>query len=239
MQMKLSILLAGENPEPLRARFGSYAQKFKNMLAPVGEGFTFETIRVLDGEKIPDPGQLEGVIVTGSARGVYDDVPWMEPLRAAIRNIYGANIPMVGICFGHQVMADALGGTVIKSEKGWGLGRHVYELNGAPDYFVHPSGRLAVAASHQDQVVGAPAGAATFLSSAFTPNAGLIYANGAAISLQPHPEFELDYSAAIFELRRNNPLSDEEVQRALDTLESPMDNDFVAKALAAFFVQQR
>jgi GMP synthase-like glutamine amidotransferase len=237
--MKLSILLAGENPDLLRARFGSYAQKFENMLAPVDNSFTFETIRVLDGEQIPDPAHLQGVIVTGSAKGVYDDVPWMEPLREAIRDLYAAGVPMLGICFGHQVMAEALGGTVTKSAKGWGLGRHVYELNGAPEYISHPSGRLAVAASHQDQVIVAPATARTFLSSPFTPNAGLTYANGAAMSMQPHPEFEIDYSAAIFELRRNNPLSDKEVERAVDTLAQPMDNEFVAGALAAFFLQFR
>ncbi len=233
--MKLTILLAGENSEALRVSFGSYAKKFERMFSKADPRFTFETVKVLECEPIPDPSELEGVIVTGSAKGVYDDTQWMEPLRIAIRQIYAARVPMVGICFGHQIMADALGGKVVKSEKGWGIGRHVYKLENCPAYFAHPTGELAIAASHQDQVISPPVGARTFISSDFTPNAGLIYANGAAMSMQPHPEFELEYSAGVIELRRNNPLNDNEVQAALDSLCAPMDNDFVGNALGEFF----
>ncbi len=235
--MKLTILLAGENSKALRANFGPYATKFERMFKKADPGFTFQTIRVLESEAIPQASELEGVIVTGSAKGVYDDTEWMEPLRAAIRQIYAARVPMVGICFGHQIMADALGGKVVKSEKGWGIGRHVYKLENCPAYFAHPAGELAIAASHQDQVIDPPAGARIFISSDFTPNAGLIYANGAAMSMQPHPEFEPEYSAGIVELRRNNPFNDNEVQAALDSLSAPMDNDFVGKALGAFFLE--
>ncbi|HHG90848.1 MAG TPA: type 1 glutamine amidotransferase [Devosia sp.] len=235
--MKLTILLTGENSKALRVNFGPYASKFERMFKKAAPGFTFETVKVLESEPIPDVSQLEGVVVTGSAKGVYDDTEWMEPLRAAIRRIYAARVPMLGICFGHQIMADALGGKVVKSEKGWGIGRHVYKLGECPAYFNHPSGELAIAASHQDQVIDPPKEARTFISSDFTPNAGLIYDNGAAMSMQPHPEFELEYSAGIVELRRNNPLNDNEVQAALDSLSAPMDNDFVGKALGRFFLE--
>ena len=70
--------------------------------------------------------------ITGSAAGVYDDFPWLDPLRDFIRRAYAAKTPMLGICFGHQIMADALGGDVRKSEKGWGIGRHVYDVDAAP-----------------------------------------------------------------------------------------------------------
>ena len=94
---------------------------------------------------------------------------------------------MAGICFGHQLMAQALGGTVRKSEKGWGIGRHVYDV--VPGNGVIDGDKIAIAASHQDQVIEPPAGATTIFHSAFTPHAGLLYANGAAMSVQPHPEF--------------------------------------------------
>ncbi len=234
--MKLTILLAGENPEPLRPRFGAYADKFVRMFNRPETAFSFETIAIHAGEEIPAPDGLEGVIISGSAYGVYDSPDWMEPLREFIRVAYAGNLPMLGICFGHQIMADALGGRVEKSDKGWGIGRHVYRLNGCAQCFLPHDGQLAVAASHQDQVVVPPRQARVFLSSGFTPNAGLIYENGAAISLQPHPEFEVDYSAAICELRRNNPMPPPEVDRAIASLEQPLDNDRVARALAAFFL---
>ncbi len=235
--MKLTILLTGENSSALQTNFGPYGKKFERMLKKANPGFSFETVKVLECEPVPDVSELEGVIVTGSAKGVYDNTEWMDPLRDAIRRIYSARVPMLGICFGHQIMADALGGKVEKSEKGWGLGRHVYKLDNCPAYFSHPAGELAIAASHQDQVIAPPESARTFISSEFTPYAGLIYANGAAISMQPHPEFELEYSAGIIELRRNNPLNDNEVQAALDSLAGPMDNDFVGNALGEFFLQ--
>lgn len=98
---------------------------------------------------------------------------------------------------------------------------------------------MAIAASHQDQVVEAPKNAEVFLSSDFTPNAGLIYENGVTMSMQPHPEFEIAYSTAICNLRRGNPLKDQDVDVAVKSLELPLDNDRVAKALSAFFLNAK
>ncbi len=83
-------------------------------------GFTYEVITAYGPQSLPDPARLEGVLITGSAAGVYDDLPWLEPLRAFIRATYAARTPMLGICFGHQIMADALGGDVRKVGKGVG-----------------------------------------------------------------------------------------------------------------------
>ncbi len=233
--MKLTILLAGENPPALQNDFGPYADKFIRMFSEVDSSLSFDQIEVHAGEKIPEPKELEAVIVTGSAAGVYDYLEWMEPLRNFIRKAHNANLPMLGICFGHQVIADALGGEVIKSPKGWGLGRHVYQMQPTPDFFPDGTKKIAIAASHKDQVITPPVGAKVFLSSKFTPNAGLLYANGTTMSMQPHPEFEIEYSRAIFELRRGNPLSETEVDVAVKTLENPIDNELVALALVGFF----
>ena len=94
---------------------------------------------------------------------------------------------MVGVCFGHQLIAQALGGTVRKSEKGFGLGRHVYDVAEGNGLIDGP--QIALACSHQDQVITPPAGATTILSSDFTPYAGLLYAGGTTLSVQAHPEF--------------------------------------------------
>ena len=82
-----------------------------------------------DGRRtLPDPAGLEAILLTGSPAGVYDDLDWIAPLERFVRAAYHAKIPMAGICFGHQLIAQALGGTVRKSEKGWGIGRHVYDV---------------------------------------------------------------------------------------------------------------
>ena len=211
--MKLTLIQTGEVPEKLRGSFPAYAQMFHRMFAR--EGWAFETVKIAEGEPFPDPGSLDAALITGSAAGVYDNhLSWMEPLREFIRGAYAQKTPMVGICFGHQIMADAMGGDVRKSEKGWGLGRHVYDVASRPDFLGGNLPEFAIACSHQDQVIVPPDEAEMFLRSDFTPNAGLLYRNGAAMSLQPHPEFDDDYTIALTELRRGKT-PDDNVERAL------------------------
>jgi GMP synthase-like glutamine amidotransferase len=205
---------------------------FERMFA--GAGFAFETVRLSAGEPLPDPAGLEATLITGSAAGVYDThYPWMEPLRAFIRGAYAARTPMLGICFGHQIMADALGGDVRKSDKGWGLGRHVYAVTTRPPALGGERGEFAIACSHQDQVLVPPGEAETFLASDFTPHAGLSYRNGAALSLQPHPEFADEYTLALSEMRRGKA-PDAVLDAARDSLRRPSDSDEMAGYLAAF-----
>lgn len=233
--MKLTIIQTGEVPVALRDRFGAYPPMFHRMFAEAGEIFGYDTVPVYDGAPFPDAGKLDGVIITGSAAGVYDNhLAWMEPLRAFIRAAYAAKTPMLGVCFGHQIMADALGGDVRKSEKGWGLGRHVYGVSKSrPAFLGGQLSEFAVACSHQDQVIVPPAEAEVFLSSDFTPNAGLIYRNGAAISLQPHPEFDDDYTLALAELRRGKA-PDAVVDTAVASVGRASDSREVAGYLGAF-----
>ncbi len=236
--MKLTIIQTGDVPVPLRPRFGAYPPMFRRMFEAAGVSFDYETVPVLDGAPFPDPANLAGVIVTGSAAGVYDrHHAWIEPLRAFIRAAYAARTPMLGVCFGHQIMADALGGDVRKSEKGWGMGRHVYEVRRRPALLATAAETLAIACSHQDQVITPPAEADIFLASDFTPNAGLLYRNGAAVSLQPHPEFDDDYVVALAELRRGTA-ADDVVDGALASVSLPSHSREVAGYLGAFLKRQ-
>lgn len=232
--MKLTIIQTGEVQEALRPRFGAYPPMFARMFDEAGEPFEYETVPVYAGAVFPDPAGLEGIIVTGSSAGVYDNhLAWMEPLRTFIRGAYAARTPMLGICFGHQIMADALGGDVRKSEKGWGLGRHTYDVRHRPSFLAAAPPALSVACSHQDQVIAPPVEAEVFLGSAFTPNAGLVYRNGAAISLQPHPEFLDDYTLALAELRRGKA-PDSVVDTAVASVATPSHSRDVAGYLGAF-----
>ena len=230
--MKLTLIQPTEVPEPLRERFGPYANMFHRMFAP--EGFEFETVKLTDGQPLPDPASLDAVLITGSSAGVYDNhLSWMEPLRNFIRGAYAHRTPMVGICFGHQIVADALGGDVRKSDKGWGLGRHVYDVTSRPASIGGNLPEFAIACSHQDQVIAPPAEAEVFLASAFTPNAGLVYRNGATMSLQPHPEFEDDYTVALAELRRGKA-PDELIDTAIASVNRASDSREMAGYLGAF-----
>jgi GMP synthase-like glutamine amidotransferase len=236
----LTILKTGDVPAPLADRFAPYPDMFARALEGAGAGFRYRTVAVNEGAPLPDPATLDAVLITGSAAGVYEDHAWLDPLRGFIRAAYGARTPMVGVCFGHQVIADALGGVVRKSEKGWGLGRHRYRLKGRPAALAPAMAglpeTLAIACSHQDQVIAPPEGAEVFLSSGFTPNAGLVYANGAVMSVQPHPEFEDSYARALVELRRGRA-PEPVIATALASFETPSDSRLAAGLVAAFLMR--
>ena len=195
--MKLAILETGLPPEGLQEQYGSYPDMMARL---IGDGFDMETVDAQSGA-LPDVGAHDAVIVMGSPAGVYDPLPWIEPLMDFIRASSGTR--MVGVCFGHQVMAQALGGHVEKSHKGWGAGLHRYDLMGAEPWLDSGAGEVAIPASHQDQVVIQPPSTAVVARSDFTPFAALAWSDRPAISFQFHPEFTTAYAKALIEARRD------------------------------------
>lgn len=222
--MKIAVLETGVPPEPLADTFGSYPDMFGSLLGP---GYEWEVFDAQKGE-LPDPAAHSAYMITGSPAGVYDPLPWIGPLEAFIRAADGAK--MIGICFGHQVMAEALGGQVIKSPKGWGTGLHHYEVI-RPQPWTNGEQRIAVPASHQDQVVEQPPNTAVVAASDFTPFAALAWTDRPAISFQFHPEFSVAYAKALIEKRYDRVNSPDE---AIASLDSPNDNPLVAGWIRRF-----
>lgn len=154
---RITILETGLVSQKNRDIHGSYPQMFERMIGAADPSVTFSTVSIPAGEPLPDIEGLEAILITGAAAGVYDGFDWIAPLEGFVRTAHDRKVPMVGVCFGHQLIAQALGGTVRKSEKGFGLGRHVYDV--APGNGVIEGPRIALACSHQDQVITPPAGA--------------------------------------------------------------------------------
>jgi GMP synthase-like glutamine amidotransferase len=231
---RVTIMETGLVDPTLRESHGSYPEMFERLIRAADSSATFDTISITNGEPLPRPQDLQALLITGSAAGVYDDLDWITPLEGFIRAAYAARIPMVGVCFGHQLIAQALGGTVRKSEKGWGLGRHVYHV--VPGNGILDGERMAVACSHQDQVIEAPAEAKTILFSDFTPHAGLLYANGATLSVQAHPEFTAAYAYTRCEAREGNA-PDSVIAAAKASLAQPLDSASLGRAMARFLAQ--
>jgi GMP synthase-like glutamine amidotransferase len=221
--MKVAILETGRPPGTLADEFGDYPAMFEKLLGP---GFEVETFDVTAGQFPSDAS--EAVLITGSPAGVYEDLPWIGPLQEFIRLANGAK--MVGICFGHQVMAEALGGHVEKSDKGWGAGLHRYEIVHAEPWIDAPS-EIAVPASHQDQVVVQPPNTDVVARSDFTEFAGLAWTDRPAISFQFHPEFSPAFAKALIEKRFDIvPNSD----AAIASLDAPNDNERVGAWIRNF-----
>ena len=212
--MKLAILETGRPPGTLAEEFGDYPAMFAEMLGP---GFEIETFDVQAGE-LPDPDAHDAVLITGSPAGVYDPHPWIEPLLEFIRSAKDSR--MVGVCFGHQAMAQALGGRVEKSDKGWGAGLHRYQIV-RQEPWMDGTNSIADPASHQDQVVVQPPGTEVTAASDFTPYAGLAWTDRPAISFQFHPEFSPAFAKALIE-KRYDVVPDPDA--AIASLDAPNDN---------------
>ncbi len=227
MNPRIAILETGRPPEALGAVHGRYPDMFRVLL---GEGFSFETFDVTAGA-LPDPAAFDGAIITGSPAGVYEAHDWIPPLLDWIRTAHG-RLRLVGICFGHQAMAQALGGRVEKSDRGWGVGLHTYEVVLDAPWAQPAAARLSIPVSHQDQVVAIPPGARVIAASAFTPHAGLAY-GGDAISFQCHPEFSPAFATALVEGRRGRIASDL-VDQAMASLQQPDDRAVLGAWLRGF-----
>lgn len=228
--MRIGLLETGAPPEDIRERFGDYPSMFRRLLGE--DAFAWSTYAVADG-KLPEAVEAcDAYIVTGSSAGVYDPLPWIADLKGFLVAAKG-RAALVGICFGHQVMAEAFGGQVIRSPKGWGVGLHTYGIQ-ARRPWMDQAASLAVPASHQDQVVVAPPGAEVLAASAFTPFGMLAYRDQPAISLQLHPEFEPAYAQALIEARRGTRYTDAQADAAIATYDAPDDRGRVGGWIRAF-----
>jgi GMP synthase-like glutamine amidotransferase len=189
--MLIGILATGARNERLSERYGSNAEMLMEALREVSPAFTFKCFRVRENVFPDSATACDGWLVTGSDHSVYEELPWMLKTEELLRQALAVHRPVVGICFGHQLLAKALGGKVVKSEKGWGLGLLSYQL--------HESGEtVTLPAYHQDQVVEVPEKARLLGGSEFCPHAILAYDN-LGLTFQAHPEFSPDYLSVLIE----------------------------------------
>lgn len=222
--MLIGILETGELDAPVREKHGAYPAMFAALLA--GRGFAFRTWSVVNGELPEGPEAADGWLVTGSKHGAYEDHAWIPPLEGFIRAAKVAGRPMVGICFGHQIIAQALGGRVEKAAAGWGLGGQLYE---------GPDGPLRLRGFHQDQVVALPEGAEVTASSPFCPAAALVYGDWGR-SWQGHPEFRQDLFRDLAESKIGTVFEAGFVAAAVATAETATDGDRIGREIGDFFL---
>ena len=235
--MRIGILETGEVAEDLRARHGDYPAMFRGLLSQADPTLDFLTVRVVAGEMPARPQDADGWLLTGSRHGVYDGLPWIEPLEAFLRDCVAARVPVVGICFGHQLLAEALGGRAVKSDRGWALGVQDYEIVARPSWLTHVPDRFAVRALHQDQVVALPDDATVLARSPQCAVAAVAYGDPEdpdAVSLQPHPEFGAEFMDALLALRAGTAFPTEAADAARATLARPVDSDAWARLIVDY-----
>ena len=218
----IGILLCGHAPDDIKADMGDYDTMFARLFD--GHGLAFRSYAVVD-ETFPSSiEECDGWLITGSKHGAYEPHSWIPPLEQFIRDVYADGRPMVGICFGHQIIAQALGGTVEKYSKGWAVGRQEYVIDGET---------LALNAWHQDQVTRLPDGATVIGRNAFCDNAALVY-DTRIMTVQPHPEHTAEFVGRLAESRGRGLVPDDLLDRAIADTGKPTDEQTIAGRMAAF-----
>ena len=189
--MKIGLLNACTPAEEIEFNASEY-DNFRDFLDLVPNKIELIHYRITEMEFPADPAECDGYLITGSPRGVYDTNRWIAELGDFIRATHAAGVKLVGICFGHQILAHALGGHAEKSDKGWGMGLRPFELNAdkAPEWLTLPadSGECNLYFCHQDQVIKLPNNATRLAGSEFCPNA-MFTIEDKVLGMQGHPEF--------------------------------------------------
>ncbi|MCX2780811.1 gamma-glutamyl-gamma-aminobutyrate hydrolase family protein [Microbulbifer thermotolerans] len=230
--MKIGVLKTDDVREELVDDFGEYPEMFAQLLRNQDPGLEFVTYEVQRGHYPEDIDEVDAYLITGSKTGVYEDKDWIPPLMEFVRRLHQVKKPTIGICFGHQLIAQALGGRTRKSDKGWGIGVHSYELQETPAWMSQPLERFSLLASHQDQVEELPPGAKVLAGSDFCPMA-MMQVDDHMLTFQAHPEFTKPYSKSLMELRRE-AFGEEVVQKGHASLQNDIHENVVASWMLDF-----
>ena len=213
--------------DALTEKYGRTGVLIVDWLRPHLSGVDWSTVHVAGNAALPDPGQVEAVLISGSEKGVYDDVPWMAPLRANLLAMRETGVPIYGICFGHQIMADTFGGRAEKADQGFVTGTRAFRVG--------EQERPAFLA-HQDQVTQVPPGARVTATAAHCPIAGLAYDFPAA-SVQFHPEYDAGFTGDLIDMFGSELMSEAQIRAARESLIADVNADLWVREVAAFFRQ--
>jgi len=190
--MKIAILLTDIDTSDFANQFPDDAQKVVNLMQPLVPDWSFHRYPVRDGVFPQDVLAYDGLIITGSPASVHDDRPWIAPLLAAIRRAHAARLPMVGICFGHQAIALALGGQVAHNPRGWGLGTVTTEFHHHKPWMVPPHPRIRLWRWHNEVVTHLPPGAEVLGRDPLADISAFCIGDH-VLTTQHHPEITEDY----------------------------------------------
>jgi len=234
MSLTLGILQTGSVQPEFQPRFGDYPAMFEALLrrtAPAPAELGFRLWRCEAGE-VPAAADADAYVITGSRHSVYDDLLWLPPLVQRVREILATQRPVVGICFGHQLLAHYFGGRVVRAPQGWGVGVQTAALVRRAEWMMPAADEVRLLASHQDQVTALPEGAELFAGSEFCPLAGYTVGDR-VLTFQGHPEFNREYAAALLDSRRQL-LGPEVYERAVASLAEPTNEEVVGRWIHSF-----
>lgn len=234
--MKIGILDADHLSPSIIKKYGCYADRFIELLSPsqniLPESLYFNRYTVFDYEYPQSIDECDAYIITGSQYSTYDNLEWIKQLEEYIRLLHQHKKKLIGICFGHQVIAQSLGGKVEKNNKGWEIGITATHITESFEWMRPKREFFFSIVSHQDQVTHLPDQAINFAETNICPISGF-YIENHILAFQGHPEFSKDYVKLIIKLESRN-LTNEQRQSAIASLQQSDDHELIGNWILNF-----
>jgi GMP synthase-like glutamine amidotransferase len=235
MTLNICILETDVLRPELVEQYHGYGRMFETLFAHQPIPAQFTVFNVMNGEYPPVDARYDAYLVTGSKADSFATDPWIETLKAFLLERYQRGDKLLGICFGHQLLALLLGGKAERATQGWGVGTHEYTLANRAAWMTPEIETLTLLISHQDQVTALPQDASVVASSEFCPFAAYQIGNQ-VLCFQGHPEFIHDYSRALLDIRQQH-LGEPIYNRAIASLDRDHHGITVAEWMMRFVAQ--
>lgn len=225
--MKIGLLAC----DHIQKGFPDYPELFKKLLP----NFTFEVFHVCDAVFPSSASACDAWLITGSKYSVYDDIDWIKRLKSFVVEISVADKHCIGVCFGHQMLGEAMGGKVMKSDSGWCVGVHEFEILERNDWMIPYQHKVNLLMSCQDQIKVLPPNSIVLAQSLMCP-VGIIKIGNRMLGIQGHPEFSASYVRSLIE-NRTNRIGEEAVKMGIESLEKLTHNRIIAEWMECFYNQ--
>jgi GMP synthase-like glutamine amidotransferase len=232
--MNIGLLGCDDAPERLRHIAGGYRDMFEALLKPHVPALELEWFDVVKGELPARPETCDAYICTGSRYSAYEEQGWLAALKNYVRQLHEARKPFVGICFGHQLLAQALGGEVAPAEQGWGVGIHEMQIVRPEPWMAPAQSRMKLQYMHADQVQRMPQGSVVLAAAPHCPVA-MFRVGETMLGIEGHPEFPAAYVEALVRSREER-IGAARAQAALASLTTPADDALAARWIANFLM---
>ncbi len=230
--MNIGLLGCDDVPERFRQYGGTYREMFQRLLAPQIPDAQFTWFDIVNGELPESADACDAYICTGSRYSVYEDRAWIHKLKGFVQTLQKEKKPFIGICFGHQVLAEALGGKVEKATQGWGVGVHDMEVVKPEPWMDPPAAHAKIQYMHSDQVQKLPPHS-TVLAQAAHCDVAMFRVGETMLGIEGHPEFPAAYVEALLRDRKSR-IGEDVANDALAHVNDPTQNNVVARWIANF-----
>jgi GMP synthase-like glutamine amidotransferase len=230
--MNIGILGCDDVPERLRHLGGTYRDMFQALLEPHLPGARYTWFDAVKGELPSTPDACDAYLCTGSRYSAYEERDWIVALKDYVRRLHEARKPFVGVCFGHQILAEALGGSVEAAGQGWGVGIHEMRVIASEPWMQPPQEDCKLQYMHGDQVERLPPDSVVLASAPHCPVA-MFRVGETMLGIEGHPEFPAAYVEALIRARMDR-IGHARAQAALASLDQKADDGVVAQWMANF-----